>query len=62
MSVSRLASDQAVRNFLGDLEGTYRSLSQAQRQVSTGKRVLSPVRKTATAPKAGPRSMMTLRP
>jgi len=42
MSVSRLASDQAVRNFLGDLDTTYRSLSQAQRQVSTGKRVLSP--------------------
>ncbi len=40
--ISRMSSDQAVRNFLSDLEGNYRSLSQSQRQVATGKRVLSP--------------------
>lgn len=40
--IGRMASDQSVRNFLSDLEGDYRSLSQAQRQVSTGKRVSSP--------------------
>lgn len=40
--ISRMASDQAVRNFLSDLDGNYRALSQAQRQVSTGKRVLTP--------------------
>ncbi|MBJ7455479.1 MAG: flagellar hook-associated protein FlgL [Thermoleophilia bacterium] len=37
-----MSSDQVVRNFLSDLEGTYRSLSETQRQVATGKRVLSP--------------------
>lgn len=40
--ISRMSSDQAVRNFLSDLDGNYRALSQSQRQVSTGKRVLSP--------------------
>ena len=40
--ISRMASDQAVRNFLSDLDGNYRALSQSQRQVSTGKRVLTP--------------------
>lgn len=40
--ISRLSSDQAVRNFLSDLDGNYRSLSQSQRQVATGKRVLTP--------------------
>lgn len=40
--ISRMSSDQVVRNFLSDLEGNYRSLSESQRQVSTGKRVLTP--------------------
>jgi flagellar hook-associated protein 3 FlgL len=40
--ISRMASDQVVRNFMSDLEGNYQSLSRSQRQVSTGKRVLSP--------------------
>jgi flagellar hook-associated protein 3 FlgL len=40
--ISRMASDQAVRNFLSDLDGNYRALTQAQRQVSTGKRVVTP--------------------
>ena len=43
--ISRMSSDQVVRNFLADLEGNYRSLSEIQRQVSTGKRVLTPVRR-----------------
>jgi flagellar hook-associated protein 3 FlgL len=40
--IGRMSSDQAVRNFLIDLQGNYRSLSEAQRQVSTGKRIASP--------------------
>jgi flagellar hook-associated protein 3 FlgL len=40
--ISRMSSDQVVRNFLSDLDGNYRALAQTQRQVSTGKRVLSP--------------------
>ncbi len=40
--ISRMSSDQVVRNFMSDLEGNYRALSEIQRQVSTGKRVLSP--------------------
>lgn len=40
--IGRMASESAVRNFLSDLEGNYRSLSASQRQVSTGKRVLTP--------------------
>jgi flagellar hook-associated protein 3 FlgL len=40
--ISRMSSDQVVRNFMSDLEGTYRALSESQRQVATGKRVLSP--------------------
>ena len=40
--IGRMASDQVVRNFLTDLDGNYRALSQSQRQVSTGKRILSP--------------------
>lgn len=40
--IGRMSSDQAVRNFLIDLQGNYRSLSEAQRQVSTGKRIGSP--------------------
>jgi flagellar hook-associated protein 3 FlgL len=37
-----MSSNQAVRNFLSDLEGNYRMLSESQRQVSTGKRILTP--------------------
>ena len=40
--VGRMSSNQAVRNFLSDLEGNYRMLSESQRQVSTGKRILTP--------------------
>ena len=40
--ISRMASDQVVRNFVSDLDGNYRALSQSQRQVATGKRVLTP--------------------
>jgi flagellar hook-associated protein 3 FlgL len=40
--VTRMSSAQMTRNFLADLEGTYRSLSESQRQVSTGKRILTP--------------------
>lgn len=40
--ISRMSSDQVVRNFISDLEGNYRALSETQRQVSTGKRVLTP--------------------
>lgn len=40
--IGRMASDQVVRNFLSDLDGNYRRLSESQRQVSTGKRVLTP--------------------
>jgi len=40
--IGRMSSDQAVRNFLIDLQGNYRSLSETQRQVSTGKRISSP--------------------
>ena len=40
--IGRISSEQAVRNFLGDLQGNYRSLSESQRQVSTGKRILTP--------------------
>lgn len=40
--IGRMSSDQVVRNFLIDLQGTYGSLAQSQRQTSTGKRILSP--------------------
>ena len=40
--IGRMATEQAVRNFLGDLRGNYSSLADAQRQVSTGKRILTP--------------------
>lgn len=40
--VTRMGSTQMARNFLADLEGNYRSLSETQRQVSTGKRILTP--------------------
>ncbi len=40
--VSRMGTQQMTRNFLADLEGNYRSLSDSQRQVSTGKRILTP--------------------
>jgi flagellar hook-associated protein 3 FlgL len=40
--LTRMSSAQMSRNFLADLEGTYRSLSDSQRQVSTGKRILTP--------------------
>lgn len=40
--VTRMSSAQMARNFLSDLEGNYRSLSDTQRQVSTGKRILTP--------------------
>lgn len=38
----RMSSAQAVRGFLNDLQANYRALSEAQRQVSTGKRISSP--------------------
>lgn len=40
--LTRMSSAQMSRNFLADLEGTYRALSDSQRQVSTGKRILTP--------------------
>jgi flagellar hook-associated protein 3 FlgL len=40
--IGRMATEQAVRNFLSDLQGNYRSLAESQRQVSTGKRILTP--------------------
>lgn len=40
--IGRMATEQAVRNFLSDLQGNYRSLADSQRQVSTGKRILTP--------------------
>ena len=40
--IGRMATEQAVRNFLSDLQGNYRGLADAQRQVSTGKRILTP--------------------
>lgn len=40
--IGRMSSDQVVRNFLIDLQGTYGSLAQSQRQTSTGKRIMSP--------------------
>lgn len=40
--ISRMATDQVSRNFLADLENDYRSLAKVQRQLSTGKRVMSP--------------------
>ncbi len=40
--VSRMSSDQMNRTFLADLQGNYRSLADSQRQVSTGKRILTP--------------------
>ena len=40
--ITRMSSAQMTRNFLADLEGTYLSLSESQRQVSTGKRILTP--------------------
>jgi flagellar hook-associated protein 3 FlgL len=40
--IGRMATEQTVRNFLSDLQGNYRSLADSQRQVSTGKRILTP--------------------
>lgn len=40
--VTRMSSAQMTRNFLSDIEGNYRSLADSQRQVSTGKRILTP--------------------
>ena len=40
--IGRMATEQAVRNFLSDLQGNYRSLADSQRQVATGKRILTP--------------------
>jgi flagellar hook-associated protein 3 FlgL len=40
--IGRMATEQAVRNFLNDLQGNYRSLADSQREVSTGKRILTP--------------------
>jgi flagellar hook-associated protein 3 FlgL len=40
--VTRMSTGQMTRNFLADLEGNYRSLADSQRQVSTGKRILTP--------------------
>ena len=40
--IGRMATEQAVRNFLSDLRGNYSSLAESQRQVSTGKRILTP--------------------
>jgi flagellar hook-associated protein 3 FlgL len=40
--VSRMSSEQMSRNFLADLQGNYRSLADTQRQVSTGKRIITP--------------------
>jgi len=40
--VTRMSSGQMTRNFLSDLQGNYRSLADSQRQVSTGKRILTP--------------------
>lgn len=40
--IGRMSSEQAVRNFLVDLQGNYRSLAESQRQVATGKRILTP--------------------
>lgn len=40
--IGRMSSDQMVRNFLSNLDGNYRSLADAQRQVSTGKRIATP--------------------
>ncbi|WP_217921647.1 flagellar hook-associated protein FlgL [Miltoncostaea oceani] len=37
-----MSTGQMTRNFLADLEGNYRSLADSQRQVSTGKRILTP--------------------
>jgi flagellar hook-associated protein 3 FlgL len=40
--IGRMSSDQMVHNFLSNLEGNYRGLADAQRQVSTGKRIATP--------------------
>lgn len=40
--VSRIGSGQIVRDFLTDLRGNHADLARVQRQVSTGKRILSP--------------------
>ncbi len=40
--IGRMATEQAVRNFLSDLQGNYRGLADSQRQVATGKRILTP--------------------
>lgn len=40
--VGRMSSNQAVQNFLSDLQGNYRGLTDAQRTLSTGKRINSP--------------------
>ena len=40
--VGRMSSNQAVQAFLGDLQANYRGLSEAQRTLSTGKRINSP--------------------
>lgn len=40
--VGRMSSNQAVQAFLSDLHTSYRGLSEAQRTLSTGKRINSP--------------------
>jgi flagellar hook-associated protein 3 FlgL len=40
--ISRTTMSQTVRNFLADLHGNSRLLDRAQREVSTGKRILAP--------------------
>ena len=40
--VGRMSSNQAVQNFLTDLQVNYRGLTDAQRTLSTGKRINSP--------------------
>jgi flagellar hook-associated protein 3 FlgL len=40
--VGRMSSNQAVQAFLADLQTSYRGLSEAQRTLSTGKRINSP--------------------
>lgn len=40
--VGRMSSNQAVQAFLSDLHASYRGLSEAQRTLSTGKRINSP--------------------
>ena len=40
--IGRMSSDQTVRAFLSNLEANHRGLADAQRQVSSGKRILTP--------------------